>query len=98
MTAALDGHPGCSIQEMQIGTLYEHALDLSPRAARIAVGMLALEPDFPEPLRRSLRIALSAVCVDASERVRLLRLGDRDARAARSFLTSCRRACQRDVR
>ena len=45
---------------MRVGALYEQAVDLSPRAARIAAALLGHESTLPEPLRRSLFITLSA--------------------------------------
>ena len=76
---------------MSYGTLYEQAVDLSPKAARIAVVLLAADSDIPAPLRRSLSIALSAASLEDSEKHTLLRLENHDAQAARSFLASCKK-------
>jgi hypothetical protein len=87
---------------MRIGPLYEHAVDLSPRAARIAAALLVNEATLPEPLRRSLAIALSACGksaqgADDMSTARLAGLDgdDREARAAARFVEACRASCAR---
>ena len=52
---------------MQVGFLYEQAVELSPRAARIAATLLVQEPALPAPLRRSLAIALAALARGGGE-------------------------------
>lgn len=82
---------------MQIRILYEKAVNLSPRAARIAAAMLSTEADIPQPLLRSLQITLAAVCVEADDKKRLLHLGNREAQAAQAFVASCKQACNRVI-
>lgn len=88
---------------MQVGSLYEQAVELSPRAARIAATLLVQEPGLPPTLRRSLSIALDALGGGANEgeggmneeddaRRAASRL-DRDARAAERFVDACRQVC-----
>jgi hypothetical protein len=88
---------------MQVGSLYEQAVELSPRAARIAATLLVQEPGLPAPLRRSLAIALGALTRgggdgagqahdEGIEPVAPSR-SDRDARAAQRFVKACREVC-----
>lgn len=58
--ACKSGRAVCRCFKMQIGTLYEQAVGLSPRAARIAAGLLVDDPLLPMALRRALRMALWA--------------------------------------
>jgi len=88
---------------MQVGFLYEQAVELSPRAARIAATLLVQEPALPAPLRRSLAIALAALARgggegagrrpdEGIEPVAPSR-SDRDTRAAQRFVDACREVC-----
>lgn len=76
---------------MRIGQLYEQAVALTPRAARIAAQVLLRDDDVPEDLRRSLCILLSA-CAGNSGDLAVVRWapGDRDAAAAQRFVAACR--------
>lgn len=85
---------------MRVGPLYEQAVDLSPRAARIAAALLVEEATLPEPLRRSLAIALSACGKggqgdDEMRAVRQAGLAreDREVRAAERFVEACKAVC-----
>jgi hypothetical protein len=82
---------------MRIGPLYEQAVDLSPRAARIAAALLVHESKLPEQLRRSLAIALSA-CGESEED--MLQESedseDSEVQAAARFVEACRAVCARD--
>ncbi|MBB1600803.1 hypothetical protein A9977_12220 [Variovorax sp. UMC13] len=96
------GYVRCRLKRMRIGPLYEQAVDLSPRAARIAAALLVKEATLPEPLRRSLAIALSACGgsaqgADDMPMARQAGLGgeDREARAAARFVEACRALCAR---
>ena len=59
------------------------------RAAKITAALLEKESTLPEPLRRSLAIALSA-CGQTG-----LEGDDREARAAARFVEACRALCTR---
>lgn len=78
---------------MQFGSLYDQAVGLSPRAARIAAKLLVQEPAMPAALRRSLTMAL-APTEEATE-VADLRPSDPDVRAASEFVHACQAACSR---
>ncbi|MGJ7523889.1 hypothetical protein ACSFA0_25695 [Variovorax sp. LT1P1] len=77
---------------MQFGSLYDHAVRLSPRAAHIAAGLLARDPSIPAPLRRSLSMALGSA-TDLQEMSLSWGAGDRDARAAWQFVQACQAVC-----
>lgn len=79
---------------MKMGSLYEQAVALSPKAARIAAFLLIDEPQVPEPLRRSLGVALSSCDADATVTVRWTD-EDPDAQAARRFVEACREYCEK---
>jgi len=78
---------------MQFGPLYERAVDLSPRAARIAAILLVHEPDVPEALRRSLSMALAGDD-ETQDRAPDYRPDDRDSRAAMAFVQACLAVCK----
>jgi hypothetical protein len=85
---------------MRVGPLYEQAVALSPRAARMAARLLVMETTLPEPLRRSLVIALGACagCADEADdeldtRESVGRRVDREARAAARFVEACKASC-----
>ena len=87
---------------MRVGPLYEQAVDLSPRAARIAAALLVKEATLPQPLRRSLAIALSACGRSAqvadempTPRQACYDSEDREARAAARFIEACKALCAR---
>ena len=85
---------------MQVGPLYEQAVALTPRAARMAARLLVNETTLPEPLRRSLAIALGACGGCADEAAEKLDTGegvgrheDREARATARFVEACKASC-----
>jgi hypothetical protein len=81
---------------MHTGPLYELAVELSPKAARIAALLLVADDAIPAPLRRSLGIALSAsggAACDGS--VPWAPEEDPDATAARRFVAACLDAARR---
>jgi hypothetical protein len=87
---------------MHVGNLYAQAVDLSPRAARIAASMLVKEATFPEVLRKSLTMALDS-CSQGSRKLndapdaytRALADDTRDVRAAKKFVAACMAVCAR---
>jgi len=76
---------------MHIGPLYEQAVELTPNAARIAALLLVADDTIPEPLRRSLGIALSAAgeAGEAGEAPGRWKPDDPDTAAARAFVEAC---------
>jgi hypothetical protein len=96
------GHAICQRKGTRVGPLYEQAVDLSPRAARIAAAMLVKESTLPQPLRRSLCVALHACGegidgVDGKRGVDDAEPGcnDPEFRAAVRFVEACRIVCAR---
>lgn len=82
---------------MQFSPLYENAVALSPRAARLAATLLVDEPALPAALRRSLVIALSACGGGDAVGLSIPREpsegdADPDADAAWRFVEACRGA------
>ena len=73
---------------MHIGPLYEQAVELTPNAARIAALLLVADDTIPEPLRRSLGIALSAAG-EAGKAPGRWKPDDPDTAAARAFVEAC---------
>lgn len=95
-------HTICQTDQMRVGPLYEQAVKLSPRAARIAAALLVRESTLPEPLRRSLTIALHACSegVDGPSETREAGGSedgsqDREIVAAVGFVEACRILCAR---
>jgi hypothetical protein len=87
---------------MRIGPLYEQAVDLSPRAARMAAALLVKEANLPEPLRRSLTMALRGGEAPSNgvDDTRLLSedaigCSDAERRAATRFVEACKAVCER---
>lgn len=80
---------------MRFTHLYDQALALSPRAARVAALLLLHEDSMPSDLKRSLSLALSACAkhVDASDIYGSL--DDKDAVAAEQFVAACVEASRR---
>lgn len=75
---------------MQVASLYEQAVDLSPRAAKLAAELLVRERMLPQALRGALLVVLSACAEGADGDLRAT--GDDDARetcAARRFVEAC---------
>ncbi|WP_354402927.1 hypothetical protein [Variovorax sp. OAS795] len=63
-------------------------MELTPNAARIAALLLVADDTIPEPLRRSLGIALSAAG-EAGEAPGRWKPDDPDTAAARAFVEAC---------
>ena len=80
---------------MHTGPLYEQAVQLTPKAARIAALLLVADDAIPAPLRRSLGIALSASAGAASDGSAPWTPDDPDATAARRFVAACLEAARR---
>ena len=77
---------------MRIGPLYEQAVELTPRAARIAALLLVEDEDIPATLRRSLGIALSSSRGAAGE---LPAPAGPAAAPAQRFVQACREVAPR---
>ncbi|MDQ0570574.1 hypothetical protein QFZ42_002408 [Variovorax paradoxus] len=75
---------------MHIGPLYEQAVELTPRAARIAALLLVGDENIPAILRRSLGIALSASGRPENDSPAPRRPDDPDSAAAQRFVAACR--------
>ena len=71
---------------MHIGPLYEQALKLTPKAARIAALLLVGDESIPPSLRHSLSIALSACAAHDGEPPAH---DDPEAVSARRFVAAC---------
>jgi len=80
---------------MHIGPLYEQAVGLTPKAARIAALLLVGDADLPPPLRRSLGIALAASASTAEDAATHWPSDDPDADAARRFVAACLEVARR---
>ena len=89
------GHAVCRSTGMHIGPLYEQAVELTPKAARIAALLLVADDAIPASLRRSLGIALSASAGAACDGSAPWTPEDPDARAARRFVAACLEAARR---
>ncbi len=75
---------------MRFSHLYDLAVALSPRAARIAAMLLVHENDMPDDLRRSLSIALAASAKgNAATELKWTPDNDPDAAAAARFVAAC---------
>ena len=74
---------------MIIGPLYEQAVQLTPRAARIAALLLVDDETVPADLRRLLCTALSHSGVPEGKAPVLWAHDDPDAVAARRFVAAC---------
>jgi hypothetical protein len=74
---------------MIIGPLYEQAVQLSPRAARIAALLLVDDEAVPATLRRSLCVALSHAGMPEGKAPVLWAHDDPDAVAAQRFVAAC---------
>jgi hypothetical protein len=77
---------------MQLGSLYDQTLELSPRAARIAAVLLMHDPAIPASLRRSLSMILASG-EERGERMVHWTPVDRDAKAAMRFVQACQEVC-----
>jgi hypothetical protein len=75
---------------MQVDSLYEMAVDLNPRAARIAAEFLAGDPALPDHVRAALRMALLRAATDEDVEGQGFSAG-RDAQAAAVFVSACRK-------
>ncbi|MGK6306020.1 hypothetical protein [Variovorax sp. DT-64] len=74
---------------MIIGPLHEQAVQLTPRAARIAALLLVDDETVPPTLRRSLCIALSHCGMPEDTAPVLWAHDDPDAVAAQRFVAAC---------
>ena len=74
---------------MIIGPLYEQAVQLTPRAARIAALLLVDDETVPANLRQSLCIALSHSGMPEGKAPALWAHDDPDAVAAQRFVAAC---------
>jgi hypothetical protein len=77
---------------MQLGSLYDQALELSPRAARIAAVLLMQDRVIPASLRRSLNMILVSG-EEQGERMVPWTPVDREAKAAVRFVQACQEVC-----
>ena len=84
------GRADCHLCSVKVGYLYEQAVGLSARAARIAATLLAQEPLLPPQLRRALSVALLGA---GEERIARLpgRRDEPDTVAATAFVEACRK-------
>ena len=80
---------------MHIGYLYDQAVALTPKAARVAAAMLANDEHTPADLRRSLCIALSACGKSERGAPALWTLKPAEAAAVQRFVAACREVTQR---
>jgi hypothetical protein len=74
---------------MTLRTLYEQAVQLTPRAARIAALLLVDNEHLPAPLRRSLCRALAAPAAPEDEVPESWTHEGVDAAAAQRFVAAC---------
>ena len=74
---------------MHIGPLYEQAVELTPKAARLAAMLLVADDEIPVPLRQSLGMALAASGAAPHEAPGPWTPDDPDAAAARAFVAAC---------
>ena len=80
---------------MHIGPLHEQAVELTPKAARIAALLLAADEAIPAPLRRALGVALSGADGLVGDLPAHWTPEDPDATAARRFVAACLEVARR---
>jgi hypothetical protein len=80
---------------MIIGPLHEQAVQLTPRAARIAALLLVDNENVPATLRRSLCFALSRSGLAEGKAPALWAHDETDAVAAQRFVAACLEVVER---
>jgi hypothetical protein len=80
---------------MHMGPLYEQAVELTPKAARIAALLLVADDAIPAPLRLSLGVALSGSAGSGGDLPAHWTPEDPDATAARRFVAACLEVARR---
>ena len=80
---------------MHMGPLHQQAVELTPKAARIAALLLVDDDGIPAPLRLSLGIALAASADPEDDSPAQWSLADPDAAAARRFVAACLEVARR---